>query len=284
MTDETKKVLDVKGISTALTGTAKKLFEVMAKSEDSSEYLLNNYESNEEIVDYIIRLDASNQEALAAVKEANAAGFTAVEIDAQDEEDENFIFSKNIIPGMAIGPVEYLGTMPLASTEFKENWKEVVVNGRTLYVSMKHKFRRKDGSEFFIFNAPMMNNVLRILPTKESPLSRTRFGVHANPRVLIQYDGKVDRDTAKEKYGFIFTQGKTTHAVRVTVLDRSFDSLLATTRFEGGQVNWLKKPFDVKEASTGGVDSVHSAWEQAVAAEQARAAASQGGGAEAQMQ
>lgn len=255
--------LDLEAIRKSLKGAVADTLGQLMKEPKTVKYLAK-FESQEELVAHIEKMVALTAQGNAELEAALAAG--AVEVDTSGAVDDTptYSFGKDIAPMGILGPVEYLGTMPMTSGEFKENWEEKIIEGRTLYGSKKHKFRNvKDGSEFFIHNAPMMNNVLRCLPTKESPL--TCDLVHANPVVFIKYLGKIDREVAKNEYGFEFTQGDETHGVKVILQDRSFDHFIERNRYAKGAVNWLAKPWDLKESGEYGVDEMHDAWDAAQA-------------------
>jgi len=147
-----------------------------------------------------------------------------------------------------------LGTVPMFSTEPKENWDKVEVEGKVVFVNRFYKFESLDGSRTFgIFKSPMLNKVLPKIPTKAS-----NPNVAINPVIRIQYDGKIaDKEVLKAEYDFELLTGKEAHAFRIAVEKGvTYDS------YYRGAINYLKNPLpNLGEKETiGGMELASRNW------------------------
>jgi len=239
-------------VSAGMTPELQKILDSLP--EDGQKYM-NGLEESKRIehLSLMLELNGSGQETA-----KNSVNVQEVSLKEDDSDDVNLIFGKSIFQGMTLD-LEFMGSVHLMSSDFKENWNEVLIGGETFYESRKFRFREpKTGKIIHIFNCPMMANVLRSLPTKSSPLTASR--VHKDPRVLISYDGKVTREEALEKYGFVFKTGTHTHAVRIKILDEGFP----VDRYSKGVINWVEKPYNVRKAYEGdAIEFETSRWDEA---------------------
>jgi hypothetical protein len=106
----------------------------------------------------------------------------------------------------------FRGTVPMSSTDFKENWKDEVIEGKTVYTNRYFEFETMDGkSRFGIYQNPFLNKVLPKLATKAS-ISK----VEKNPVVSMTYLGIIEgREVLAKEYDLQLTKGNSAHVVNV---------------------------------------------------------------------
>lgn len=158
------------------------------------------------------------------------------EISGADEQEDVTILSAGGL-GCQAGQVfvaRFLGTVPMFSQDFKENWEEHVIEGRTVYMNSYYLFENaKTGKKFGLYKAPCLNKVLPKVPTKAS-----NGNVAANPLVRITYVGKIKgKDVLRDKYDLVLTSGNEAH-VHTVELERG----IRFDRYRPGVVNYLKNP------------------------------------------
>lgn len=160
--------------------------------------------------------------------------------------------------GTIFKAIEFLGTMPMFSFEFKENWdREKAPNGKTFYRNHYYLFKNpKTGKRFGLFKAPCLNKVLPKLPTMESAPSV----VKVNPLINIEYVGMVEgRDVLADKYDLKITTGNQAH-VHIVAVQRD----VKWDRYRRGVVNYLRNPIPNlgEEAQLDALGQAEKDWDQ----------------------
>lgn len=157
--------------------------------------------------------------------------------------EENTLYAGDEIGG------EFLGTNPMFSTEPKENWEEVLVDGKKIWTNKHYVFKKADGTMFGLFATSTLWKLQKIVT------SATKATV-ANPKVKISYVGLVEgKELLKEKYGVEITSGNKAHVCK---LAHSKDAVIS--EYTKGCVNLLRSP-----RPTFGPKSNLSSFEQDVA-------------------
>jgi len=172
---------------------------------------------------------------MAGIMGSANAGVEIEEVKATGEEQDPILAPSGL--GLKAGTTitaRLLGTVPMFSTEPKENWEEKTIEGRLVFVNHYYRFEDLNtGSTFGIYKSPMLNKVLTKLPTKAS-----NKNVASNPIVSLRYEGKIeDKEVLKTKYGFDLQKGTSAHAFVV-----GLEKGLTYDAYRRGIVNYLKSP------------------------------------------
>lgn len=164
------------------------------------------------------------------------------EVPANGRED-NTLYAGDEIGG------EFLGTVPMFSTEPKENWGEEIVDGKKIWTNKHYAFKRADGTMFGLFATSTLWKLQKIAT------SATHQAIK-NPLVKVSYVGLVEgKEVLKEKYGIELTSGSKAHVCK---LAHSKDARIS--EYTKGCVNLLRSP-----KPTFGEKSNLSSFEQDVA-------------------
>ena len=160
------------------------------------------------------RLDAEKPEVAARLR---AEGKTR---------EDNTIYAGEVVGG------RFLGTVPMFSLEFKENWEEMIVEGKKVYTNQHYAFERKDGSRFGIHDSRATLWVLEKIATKATNPTLE------NPIVKISYVGIVTgKDRLEKDYGVVLKTGNQAHVCTVET-----DKTAVIDRYAAGAINLLRNP------------------------------------------
>jgi hypothetical protein len=142
----------------------------------------------------------------------------------ENKGEENTIYAGQSIVG------EFVGTVPMWSTEPKENWKEEEAEGRKYWTSLHYKFvNPKTGKHFGIFSTSTLFNLQKIVTSATDPSVK-------NPLIGIRYLGKIEgKDVLEKEHGIILTKGSSAHVCKLLTpkgmtIDTYFSGCLNYTR------------------------------------------------------
>lgn len=142
----------------------------------------------------------------------------------ENEGAENTIYAGQTIVG------EFVGTVPMWSTEPKENWKEEEAEGRKYWTSLHYKFiNSKTGKAFGVFSSSTLFNLQKIVTSSTDSAVK-------NPTIGIKYLGKIEgKEVLKSQYGIELTKGTSAHVCKLLtpaglVVDTYFSGCLNYTR------------------------------------------------------
>lgn len=167
-----------------------------------------------------------------------------------------FSFGTEAGPGVILpkGKIRgtFLGTVPMFSKTFKENWDELEVEGQVIYASKHFAFTDANGNKFGIFSSSNLWKLTKI-PTA---ISGKAF---KNPTVEVEYVGKVEgRDVLEKEFGIKIQKGNSAHVFNVKT-DTQVDMTIE------GCVNYLRNPIPSLGAKKEGRDAIETArksWER----------------------
>lgn len=146
----------------------------------------------------------------------------------------------------------FLGTVPMFSKDFKENWDTLEVDGKTIYMSSHYAFEDANGKKFGIFASSTLWKLQKI-PTAVSGKA------FSNPLVEVTYVGKVEgRDVLKELYGIELTKGNSAHIFDV-LCENTVDMTVK------GCINYLRNPvpnFGAEKSSVSSIEQARQNWER----------------------
>lgn len=172
-------------------------------------------------------------------------------VDAEEigVEEEGVVLLSAGGAGLRAGQVitgEFLGTMPMWSTEKKANWKSDKIEGRSVWFNSNYRVKLKDGTIVGIFQTPSLSVLKKVptLATKSAARNALPFdminGVKTlrNPRVRIEYVGLIEgAERLKAEYNMEITDGDKAHVFKV-----GFEKGFVFNRYVKGIVNLMKTP------------------------------------------
>lgn len=162
------------------------------------------------------------------------------------EAGEGVILPKNKIRGT------FLGTVPMFSKTFKENWDEITENGQTVYMSTHYAFEDAKGNKFGVFGSSTLWKLQKI-PTLATGKA------FVNPLVEVEYIGKVEgRETLEKEYGIKLTKGNSAH-----VFDVKTNAHVDPT--VKGCINYLRNPvpnFGAEKNTISAIEVARQNWEK----------------------
>lgn len=208
------------------TAEEQKLIKSFNKEERETFDSLPSDKDRKEMLSLVAALSGST---------TSASDIEIEEVGATGEESDLILVPNGL--GLKAGTkikARFLGTVPMFSVEPKENWPEVIIEGRTVFTNHYYKFEDiETGRTFGIYQSPMLKNVLTKIPTHSS-----NKNVSKDPIVTIQYDGKIeDKALLKERYGFELQKGSAAHAFVVGI-----EKGIIYNKYRRGIVNYLRSP------------------------------------------
>lgn len=184
----------------------------------------------------------------------NDEGLKSFELETSDqypifsfgtEAGEGVITPKNKVRGT------FLGTVPMFSKTYKENWETLEVEGQTMYMSTHYAFEDAKGNKFGIFGSSTLWKLQKI-PTA---VTGKAFG---NPLVEIEYIGKIEgRDVLEKEYGIKLTKGNSAHVFDVK-------TNVAVDPTVKGCINYLRNPtpnFGAEKSTLSDIEVARRNWE-----------------------
>ena len=142
------------------------------------------------------------------------------------EREENVIYAGETVVG------EFIGTVPMWSTEPKENWKEEEAEGRKYWTSLHYKFLDvKSKKPFGIFGSSTLFNLQKIATSETDPAL-------TNPVVGVRYLGKIEgKEILEKEHGIVLTKGTSAHVAKLLTTP-----LVVIDPYFAGCCNYTRNP------------------------------------------
>mgnify|MGYP001235101543 CR=1 FL=1 len=127
---------------------------------------------------------------------------------------------------------EFLGTVPMYSSDMKENWEERIIDGKKWFYNEHYLFKNAAGKLFGVHASSSLWKLGKI------STQATSGSIPTNPKVEITYVGLVvGKELLEQKYGIKIKTGNKAHVFEVrTSKDAYIDE------FKPGTINYTRKP------------------------------------------